>query len=67
MFSTFVPKMILSCVVVATIYGSSFYLFVARGDVYYETPQTTLMYISYVMTATNVIGLVNHTVSDRVD
>ncbi|KAK5986527.1 hypothetical protein GCK32_020946, partial [Trichostrongylus colubriformis] len=58
MFSAFEHRVILSFIVICSLYTASYFLFVVRGDVHRETPQTTLMIISYAMTATNVTGLV---------
>ncbi|VDL71098.1 unnamed protein product [Nippostrongylus brasiliensis] len=53
----------LSVITVLLLYGTAFYLYVARGNVYEETPQTTLLYVSYVMTASNLIGFASLAVS----
>ncbi|EYC27112.1 hypothetical protein Y032_0009g531 [Ancylostoma ceylanicum] len=58
MFSSLTHKIGLIVLLSVGLYGSSYYLFYARGDVYKETPQNTLMFIGYAMTATNLTGLV---------
>ncbi|CAJ0600436.1 unnamed protein product [Cylicocyclus nassatus] len=40
------------------LYGSSYFLFIANGDVYQETPATTLMHVGYVTSATNLAGYI---------
>ncbi|RCN38494.1 hypothetical protein ANCCAN_15596 [Ancylostoma caninum] len=57
MFSSFTYKIGLIVLLSIALYGSSYYLFFARGDVYKESPQNTLMDIGYAMTATNLTGL----------
>ncbi|WKX99115.1 hypothetical protein Q1695_014191 [Nippostrongylus brasiliensis] len=56
MFTTRKHIIVFTTTLVLLLYGTAFYLYVARGNVYEETPQTTLLYVSYVMTASNLIG-----------
>ncbi|KAL6728655.1 hypothetical protein Aduo_010406 [Ancylostoma duodenale] len=57
MFSSLTHKIGLIVFLSIGLYGSSYYLFFARGDVYKESPQDTLMSIGYAMIATNLSGL----------
>ncbi|KJH44399.1 hypothetical protein DICVIV_09565 [Dictyocaulus viviparus] len=40
------------------VYGVSYYLFISNGDVYDERRHGTLVNVAYVMTVTNIVGMV---------
>ncbi|KAK6740010.1 hypothetical protein RB195_008465 [Necator americanus] len=56
MFALTVHQIILIVVLMIALYGSSYELFIAHGDVYQEVRSHTLMYIGYAMIVTNLTG-----------
>ncbi|XGW17355.1 hypothetical protein V3C99_002173 [Haemonchus contortus] len=58
MFTSIEHRLIFTTLLIFTLYGASFYLYIGRGDVFLEANQITMIVMSYLMMATNIIGLV---------
>ncbi|CAJ0600437.1 unnamed protein product [Cylicocyclus nassatus] len=65
MFNSNYHSIVLGAFLTIILYGSSYFLFVANGDVYQETPTTTLKNIGCVTCTTNAVGFVLLRITQR--